>query len=230
MFPLSLIVNALGVGGATTAAGTAARDAYAKLKRLVEVRLSGNQAAEIVLAQHELDPERWAAPLSDVLLAAEVDTDVAVIEAAERVMDLVGQQDSQEWPDELVPERVRGAGDRPIEVREAPGSGTGGGPPRRLRCQWRRSGTCGGKLPERADVGRRIPLLVWVSQSGGPGASAGFRLDVPPEGRTIVVTVSAPGLVPTSDVEQELIIPADGDSNPVRFGFRTVAAGLSRWR
>jgi len=84
-------------------------------------------------------------------------------------------------------------------------------------------------FPERVGVGQRIPLFVWVSTLGGSGASAPLRpILVPPEGRRIVVAISAPGFELLSDADQELLVPATGESNPIRFALRATAPGLHR--
>lgn len=82
--------------------------------------------------------------------------------------------------------------------------------------------------PERAPLDSRLSVHVQVTLDQPPAMrSAGLKpLDVPPEGADITITVSAPGLVPTGDLEQELHVPADGDSEPVRFGFTADRAGL----
>jgi hypothetical protein len=83
-------------------------------------------------------------------------------------------------------------------------------------------------LPERAPVGRRLSVIVRITlaeQAGGLWSRL-KPLDVPPEGRTVTITVAAPGLAPYDDLEQDLQVPADGDSEPVRFGFRADRIGL----
>jgi hypothetical protein len=51
-------------------------------------------------------------------------------------------------------------------------------------------------------------------------------MDVPPEGREVTITVSAPGLVPQGDLEQDVRVPQAADSDPVRFSFRADRVGL----
>jgi hypothetical protein len=83
-------------------------------------------------------------------------------------------------------------------------------------------------LPEQAPARSRVTLLVRITPAEpGQGSSAELRpMDVPPEGRDVTITVSAPGLVPLSDLEQDLHVPQAGDSDPVRFGFRADRVGL----
>ena len=87
-----------------------------------------------------------------------------------------------------------------------------------------------GDLPERAPVGRRISLLVRITLAAPAGIAAATlgSLDVPAGGCDITITVSAPDLLPLGDLEQDLHVPAAGDSDPIRFGFRTGRAGLQR--
>src|SRR6266508_1000114 len=83
-------------------------------------------------------------------------------------------------------------------------------------------------LPERAPAGSRITLLVRITLAQpDQGTSAPLRtFDVPPEGRDVTITVSAPGLVPQGDLEQDLHVPRAADSDPVRFSFRADRVGL----
>jgi hypothetical protein len=83
-------------------------------------------------------------------------------------------------------------------------------------------------IPERAPIGTRFSVHVRISQHTPPGVrSVGLTAtDVPPGDAVVTITVSAPALIPTGDLEQDLRVPAHGDSEPVRFGFRTGRAGL----
>ena len=85
-----------------------------------------------------------------------------------------------------------------------------------------------GLLPERAPAGHRISLIVQVTLAGlAGGASTALKsFSVPPAGRSVTITVSAPGIVPLGDLEQDLFVPFAADSEPIRFGFRTGRAGL----
>jgi hypothetical protein len=87
------------------------------------------------------------------------------------------------------------------------------------------------QLPERVSVGQRIPLLVWVSTSGGEGTSTPLKpFSLPDEGRRIVVAVSAPGFEHSTDSDQELFVPSRGDSEPIYFGLHAVMTGLHHVR
>jgi hypothetical protein len=92
MDPVSLEVNALTSGAAQGVADSvsdAVKSAYGKLKELVNAKLSGNNSAEVALAEHVTDPETWQAPLTKVLTASGVAADHAVLEAAQQLMALL---------------------------------------------------------------------------------------------------------------------------------------------
>jgi hypothetical protein len=84
-----------------------------------------------------------------------------------------------------------------------------------------------GILPERAPTDARITLLVRITQAAVQGASAMMEaFAVNPPGTAVTVTVSAPGLGPLGDLEQDIQVPPNADSGPVRFGFITGPVGL----
>lgn len=84
-------------------------------------------------------------------------------------------------------------------------------------------------FPDRVGVGQRIPLLVGISLTAGAGATAPLRpFTIPDEGRRIVVAISAPGFELLSDADQELIVPASRDSDPLHFALRAIVPGLHR--
>jgi serine/threonine protein kinase len=84
-----------------------------------------------------------------------------------------------------------------------------------------------GVLPERAPSGTKVSLLVLVTLGGIPDGSAAMKVfPVSPEGTTVTITVSAPGLVSLGDLDQDLTVPFATDSEPVRFGFLAGQAGL----
>ena len=84
-----------------------------------------------------------------------------------------------------------------------------------------------GILPERAPVGARISLLALVTLAATRGASAALKdVSVTLAGTVVTITVSAPGLVPLGDLEQDLTVPFAADSDPVRFGFLAGPVGL----
>jgi hypothetical protein len=84
-----------------------------------------------------------------------------------------------------------------------------------------------GILPERAPTDARLSLLVMITLERGVSPSAALKdFPVSPTGTVLTITVSAPGLIPLGDLEQELFVPLAADSEPVRFGFITGPAGL----
>jgi NADP-dependent 3-hydroxy acid dehydrogenase YdfG len=96
--PVTLLVTALATGaaagiGETTA--SAVKDAYAKLKSLVAARFAGDQSREVVLAQHEKQPEVWGAPLTQAVTDSGAATDPVVVEAAQRLLALLDEAGSR---------------------------------------------------------------------------------------------------------------------------------------
>jgi CHAT domain len=86
-----------------------------------------------------------------------------------------------------------------------------------------------GLLPERAPAGARITLLAQITLAAPWWTSAAMEaFPVSPAGTTVTITVSAPGLIPVGDLEQDLAVPSSRDSRPVRFGFIAGPAGLHR--
>ena len=85
MDPISLIIAAL-VAGAAKAAGNVAPDAYNGLKALIKRKFAGEPKAEMVLEEHETDPETYEAPLKKKLAEAGVDKDEEIIKKAESLL------------------------------------------------------------------------------------------------------------------------------------------------
>lgn len=91
MDPVTLVTTALASGAAKAmgeAATSAVKDAYAGLRRLIAARFTGKPSAELVLAEHEKDPETWRVPLAKHLSEAGL-VDVEVVEAARCLLELV---------------------------------------------------------------------------------------------------------------------------------------------
>lgn len=86
MDPITLILTAL-TAGAAKAAGDAAPDLYKGLKALIQRRFAGKPTAEMVLAEHENDPQTYEAPLKKQLQDAGLDQDEEVLKAAEALLD-----------------------------------------------------------------------------------------------------------------------------------------------
>ncbi len=99
MDPVTIILSAL-AAGATAAlqetASQAVKDAYGGLKALIQKRFAGKPEAEMALAQHEKKPEVWKEPLKDALSETGADRDEAILEQAQKVLELVQRQ--QEAP------------------------------------------------------------------------------------------------------------------------------------
>ena len=49
-----------------------------------------------------------------------------------------------------------------------------------------------------------------------------------PEGPIVAVIVSSPGLVANGDMQQDIYVPPDADSEPHRFAFLARPVGLHR--
>jgi len=74
MDPVTLIVTALAAGSSAGAISALQDDvkamvkaAYANLRGLAKRRVEAVPGAELVLTEHEADPETWAAPLAKKL-------------------------------------------------------------------------------------------------------------------------------------------------------------------
>ena len=93
MDPITLILTAL-VAGTAKAAGDAVPDAYKGLKALIQKKLAGKPAAEMVLAEHEKDPETYAAPLKKNLVEAGVDQDAEILKAAQELLEQLKPQEA----------------------------------------------------------------------------------------------------------------------------------------
>ncbi len=98
MEEVTLILTALAAGAS---AGTLdalkddvkekAKAAYAKLHGLVKQRFRGNASAEIILSEHQTDPETYAAPLAKKLTEAGAGADAELVATARALMELVDQ-------------------------------------------------------------------------------------------------------------------------------------------
>ncbi len=97
MDAISLIIAALIAGAEKTAGKTvenAATDAYNGLKALIKRKFAGDKKAEMILEEHETDPETYEAPLKKKLAEAEVDKDEAIIKLAQELLKQLKPQDS----------------------------------------------------------------------------------------------------------------------------------------
>lgn len=95
MEPTTLIVSAM-VAGATSAlketASQAAKDTYAALKAFIQRRFVGRPEAEMALAQYEARPDVWQARLKDALADTGADKDKAILDQAEKLLNLIQPQ------------------------------------------------------------------------------------------------------------------------------------------
>lgn len=89
MDPVTLIVAALVAGAVSSAEGVAdqsLKDAYAGLKSLVKKCFGDRRAADVVLEEHEKDPETYQAPLEKHLRESGAAQDAQVREAAKKLL------------------------------------------------------------------------------------------------------------------------------------------------
>jgi hypothetical protein len=92
MDPVTLILTALVAGAAAglkDTASSAIKDAYNGLKGLVRRKLAGRPNGELVLDQHEQEPQVWEKPLAQELTAAGASDDHGLVAAAQALMALV---------------------------------------------------------------------------------------------------------------------------------------------
>lgn len=95
MDPVSLIEAALVAGAAASVKDTASqavKDAYTGLKTLLSRLFASSSNAQVILAEHEADPEIYEKPLKKLLTEAHADQDGDLLAAAEQVMRLVQPQ------------------------------------------------------------------------------------------------------------------------------------------
>ncbi|MBD2364359.1 hypothetical protein [Anabaena sp. UHCC 0399] len=96
MDPISLVIAALGAGAIAAAkdtAGVAVKDAYQGLKALIKKKFESEPKAQMVLEEHETDPETYEAPLKKKLAEAGIDKDEEIIKLAQELL-------KQEKPEE----------------------------------------------------------------------------------------------------------------------------------
>lgn len=91
MEPISLIIGALAAGSAAAAkdVGKAAvKDGYEGLKKLIKNRFTEkkSQKGEMILAEHEKDPQTWEGPLKKELKETMIDQDQPILDAAGKLM------------------------------------------------------------------------------------------------------------------------------------------------
>lgn len=91
MDPVTLILSALATGAAK-AAGDAAPDAYKALRELIKRKFASKPQAEMVLEEHEKDPETYEVPLKKKLVEVEADKDEEILKKAQELLDKIKEQ------------------------------------------------------------------------------------------------------------------------------------------
>ena len=89
MEPISLIISALTIGAreAVKAGSEAAgQDAYNTLKAMIKRKFAGEPAAEMILEEHEQEPETYEVPLKKKLIQAGLDRDEEIIQTAQELL------------------------------------------------------------------------------------------------------------------------------------------------
>ncbi len=107
MEPISILLAAL-VAGAAKAAGDAAPDAYNGLKTLIKRKFAGEPKAEMVLEEHETDPETYEAPLKKKLVEAGADKDEEIIKKAQELLKLANPQEAAKGKYNIKAEQIKG--------------------------------------------------------------------------------------------------------------------------
>ena len=95
MDPMTAILTALAAGAAAALKDTASqaiKDGYSLLRGLIERKLQDNPNAEMVLKEHEKDPEAWEKPLEQTLSEAKVDHDEEIVETARQFLAAIQAQ------------------------------------------------------------------------------------------------------------------------------------------
>ncbi|WP_392531356.1 hypothetical protein [Nostoc sp. C117] len=97
MEPVSMIIAALGAGALAATkdtAGTAVKDAYQGLKTLIKKRFESEPKAQMVLEEHETDPETYEAPLKKKLAETGADKDAEIIKLAQELLEQLKPEES----------------------------------------------------------------------------------------------------------------------------------------
>lgn len=113
---------------------------------------------------------------------------------------------------------VTGRTPPPRDPGKVPGEEVGPGAPRRRHLH--------AELPERVQTAGPLSLVVMIKLAPTEHSSPLDDFVVPAQGATVTVIVSSPGLVPLGDLEQDIHVPANADSERHRFGFRAGRVGL----
>jgi hypothetical protein len=95
MDPITLIVTALAAGAASAMqddAKSAVKTAFERLRHLVKKRFASPDNGEFMLEKHASAPDIWQAPLRQELVSSGAASDSELIEAAQRLLELVDPQ------------------------------------------------------------------------------------------------------------------------------------------
>ena len=107
MEPVTLILSALATGAAK-AAGDAAPDAYTALKELIKRKFASKPQAEMVLEEHEKDPQTYEAPLTKKLVEAGADKDEEIIKKAQDLLKSSNPQEAAQGKYNINAEQIKG--------------------------------------------------------------------------------------------------------------------------
>jgi hypothetical protein len=114
--PITLILAALAAGASSgildslkDSAKEAATAAYQRVHDLVRRRFRGNASAEVMLAEHQADPETYAGPLAKKLSQAGAADDTELVAAATALMELIDQTAAKAGKYNVTMNNVQGA-------------------------------------------------------------------------------------------------------------------------
>jgi len=99
MDAITLVVTALSAGASagvidslTDDIKESAKAAYRKLHQMTEQRFRGNPSAEMIFAEHAIDPNSYEAPLSKKLIEAGASDDAGLVAAARTLMEFLDHE------------------------------------------------------------------------------------------------------------------------------------------
>lgn len=125
MDPVTLIVTALTAGaaaGSQSFVTDSIKDAYAGLKALIKRKFAGKASAEMVLSEHESDPETWQAPLKKALTQEHLDQDTEILQAAQALLEQIqAQPGGKHYTQSIVGNynaQVQGSGSASVNVTQ----------------------------------------------------------------------------------------------------------------
>ena len=107
MEPISLIMAAL-EAGAIKAAEAIVPDAYQSLKAMIKHKFAGEPKAEMILSEHEQDPETYEAPLKKKLAEAGADKDEEIIKKAQELLKQLKPQEAANGKYSIKAEQIKG--------------------------------------------------------------------------------------------------------------------------